>query len=206
MLRQRLGAFGRACHHHGARPALKRFFQQFGQCLLERFARQMIETDFSHLFSKLSATKPVQQPHAERRRAFDRQWLVLRLPRGSGDIEMRPGRAFFDEALQELRRGDAAACRGRRYFSCRQSGCRSFCRKPRRAENATMFLRPPCPLSSVARDSVSSLLNRPAYSCASAMMIAPVSVARSTMQRGLKCLLRIPQRIGTAPDGLRHRY
>ena len=100
---------------------------------------------------------------------------------------MRP-RRVVDEALQELRGGDRAAVAARRCSSCRRIANRSACRIRGRAACARPSRRSrgrPC----VSRSASSSLLeNMPAYSVPSATMIAPVSVARSTMNFGLNFL------------------
>src|SRR5690348_9000662 len=50
----------------------------------------------------------VEEADAEGRRALRHGRRVLLGPGRAGDVEMRPGRLALDEALQELRGGDAA--------------------------------------------------------------------------------------------------
>src|SRR5690606_22200546 len=51
----------------------------------------------------------VEQAHAEAAAALGHRRLVLAVPGDPRDVEVRPGRAVLDEALQELRGGDRAA-------------------------------------------------------------------------------------------------
>src|SRR4029079_7536257 len=57
----------------------------------------------------LVGDQPVEQPYAEARSPAAIDLAVDRRHGGAGNVEMRPGRSFLDEALQELRGGDRAA-------------------------------------------------------------------------------------------------
>ena len=153
----------------------------------------MIEQDFRHppatdtspgaVIFRFVADQPVEQANAVARTPAVVDVGLRRAHRGPGDVEMRP-RRVVDETLQELRRGDrtAVAPAGILHVGELRVDHLVVFGTERHAPDAFAGFVPIL----LSRSASSSLLeNMPAYSVPSATMIAPVSVARSTMNLGL---------------------
>ena len=128
--------------------------------------------------------------------------LAGELIAGAGDVEMRPGRVA-DEALEELRRGDRAAVAAAGVLHVGELGIDQLVvGRPERHAPDRLAGRGAGRVRRAA--SSSSLENSPACSWPSATMIAPVSVARSIMKRGLNFSRAYVQRVGEhqAPLGV----
>src|SRR5260221_4929941 len=109
-------AFARAGEHEDAEPGGEAALQQLGQRALEGRRQQVVEADLGHrpgcravsLRLVMFGYEALEQSDAEPRRTLRHGRRVLFRPRGAGNVEMGPWR-LVDEALEELRGGDAAA-------------------------------------------------------------------------------------------------
>jgi hypothetical protein len=110
--------------------------------------------------------------------------LGLVRPGHAGDVEVRPGDAVVDEALDELRGGDRAASRGPTFFMSAIGESISRSKASPSGWRHSFVADSPRRLDQLAASS-SSLENRPAYSWPRLITIAPVSVARSMIVFGL---------------------
>ena len=190
--------------HHHLGPRRPRLAQQpAGIAQLVR--RVEVERDLGH---RLSAPLPTcglarfggpclgrrgtpccaqQVLHQQAHRAAGRALGGAALPRGAGDVEVRPG-ILAGEALQELGRGDGAAGAARRCWPCRRS-----CSSAPSSYSSSSGMRQhgssaASPAASSAAASASSVANRPLRTPPSAITQAPVSVAMSTTARRLEAL------------------